>query len=84
MTTVDDILNGLKECLPNRPVQIDANEDLLVAGVLDSLTFVDFVAAVESRFRVTLPDEIVFSNKFNTLSQISAAVSNVKGAQDGK
>lgn len=74
MTNAGEILSGLRECLPNGGGQIGPHEDLLIAGVLDSLTFLDFVAAVEKRFGVTLPDETVFGDKFNTLSQVADAV----------
>jgi acyl carrier protein len=81
--TRDEILDGLRECLPANSPRIDAGEDLLAAGVLDSLTFIDFVSAVEHRFGVVLSDDVVFSDKFSSLSQIADAVQSLVGPRNG-
>lgn len=77
--TTDKFLDELRQCLPDPTVAVGPHDDLLATGGLDSLSFLDFTSAIERRFDVTLPDEVVFGQKFGTLSEIADAVRSLRG-----
>ena len=77
--TRDELIAILRECLPERTTALAPDDDLLDSGAVDSLTFVDFITAVETRLDLSLPDEIVFGDRFNTLSRIAESILALKG-----
>lgn len=73
--TTSEVIESLRECLPNRPIELGADESLLDSGVLDSLNFLAFVSSIEKRFDVALSEDVVFGPCFNTLGEIAKAIS---------
>lgn len=56
------------EIMRNRNAQLDENEDLLGAGILDSLGILKLVAYIEDTFGIEVPDaEVVYEN-FHSLN----------------
>lgn len=56
-------------------VTVPAGEtDLLRTGVVDSVTLVELVLALEARFEVTLPFEALEIEDFRTVGRIAALV----------
>lgn len=52
-----------QEILHGRAVPLDDGDDLLSAGILDSLGILKMVSFLEERFGLTVPDEdVVFEN----------------------
>ena len=67
----DDLLKG-------RKVDLKPEDDLLSAGILDSLGILQMVAFIEERFGYQVPDEdVVFEN----FVSIEALTNYLKGAQ---
>jgi acyl carrier protein len=51
------------EIMRNRNAKLDPDQDLLSAGILDSLGILQLVAFVEEKFGIKIPDEdVVFEN----------------------
>jgi len=53
---------------------IDPEEDLLVGGVIDSVSLVELVAALEGEFDIELGDEDVVMDNFQTVTAIEGLV----------
>jgi len=55
-----------EELLKGRKVDLKPEDDLLSAGILDSLGILQMVAFIEERFGYQVPDEdVVFENFFS-------------------
>ena len=52
------------------PVEIDADESLFDAGILDSFALTDVIAAIEKEFSIKVPDSDLNPRKFNSISRI--------------
>lgn len=72
----EEILKILKEFRPD--IEMDAREDLVDAGILDSLDIVNIVAEMESAFDVEIPVEEVVPENFNSVSAMEKMVSRLK------
>jgi len=68
------VLARLRSHLPESDGPIDEGQDLIETGVLDSLDFVDFLTAVEQEFAVSIPEDVVYGNRFSTLADMAQAV----------
>ena len=72
MTGLSDIEQRIQTVLHGR-LQIDApalDEDLFEAGILDSLSFVDMLVALEREFSIQIPLDQVDLNDFRSVSRI--------------
>jgi acyl carrier protein len=56
------------EIMRNRNAQLDENEDLLGAGILDSLGILKLVAYIEDTFGIEVPDSEVVYENFHSLN----------------
>ena len=68
-----DILHG-------RSVPLDDDQDLLTAGVIDSLGILRVVAFMEERFGVRVPDEDVVFENFQNIKAMADYVAQRGGA----
>jgi acyl carrier protein len=59
------------EVMRNKNARLDENEDLLSAGILDSLAILQLVAFVEDRFGVKIPDEDVVFENFQSINALN-------------
>lgn len=50
---------------------IKDNENLFTAGVLDSLTLIQFVLAIEDQFQIRIGNEDISYDQFQTFQKIS-------------
>ena len=55
------------DLIHNRNAQLSEDEDLLSAGILDSLSILQLVAFMEKTFGINVPDEDVVFENFNSL-----------------
>jgi len=58
------------EVIRNRNAHLDDNEDLLGAGILDSLGILQLVAFIDESFGIQVPDEDVIYENFHSLKAI--------------
>ena len=72
----EEILKILKEFRPD--IQAENREDLVDAGVLDSLDIVNIVAEMESVFDVAIPVEEVVPENFNSVSAMEKMINRLK------
>ena len=78
MTGLSDIEQRIQTILHGR-LQIDApalDEDLFEAGILDSLSFVDMLVALEREFSIQIPLDQVDLNDFRSVSRIGAYIAS--------
>ena len=75
-----DLLDYLRETADINGVEFsgDPHEDLFQAGVLDSFGLVDFIAALEGEYGISVPDSDVNPANFRTLEEIENYISNKK------
>jgi acyl carrier protein len=72
MTRFVDIEERIQTILHQR-LQVEApasDEDLFQAGILDSLSFVDMLVALEDEFSIQIPLDQVDLNDFRSISKI--------------
>ena len=55
-------------------VNVDADESLFDAGILDSFALSDVIAAVEKEFDIKVPDSDLTPRKFSSISKIVSYV----------
>jgi acyl carrier protein len=60
------------EVMRNKNAKLDENEDLLSAGILDSLAILQLVAYVEDQFGIKVPDEDVVFENFQSVSALTS------------
>jgi acyl carrier protein len=58
------------EVMRNKNAKLDENEDLLSAGILDSLAILQLVAFIEDRFGIKIPDEDVVFENFQSINAL--------------
>jgi acyl carrier protein len=74
-TVTDRIRDYLAEHFPAaRSRRLDLDEPLLTNGILDSLGVLDVVAFLESEFRITVGDEDLLPENFESLARLTAFV----------
>ena len=59
------------EVIRNRNASLDENEDLIGAGILDSLGILKLVAYINESFGIDVPDEDVVYENFHSLGSIA-------------
>ena len=65
----------LTELAPRRGVtSLDADDDLLGKGIVDSLGVTELIAFLEDRYRIDIRSEDVIPENFRTLAKIEAFV----------
>ena len=72
----EEILKILKEFRPD--IQAENREDLVDAGVLDSLDIVNIVAEMESEFDISIPVEEIVPENFNSISAMEKMINRLK------
>ena len=86
-TGAPSTLEALRRCfsatLPKWPVDVDADRNLFDAGVIDSLSLMEAVVAIEKAFAVELGPEDLTAGNLSTLSRIAATVERRVGAHSG-
>ena len=74
-TVTDRIRDHLAEHFPAaRTRRLDLDESLLTNGILDSLGVLDVVAFLESEFKITVTDEDLLPENFESLGRLTAFV----------
>jgi acyl carrier protein len=66
------------EVMRNKNAKLDENEDLLSAGILDSLAILQLVAYVEDQFGIKVPDEDVVFENFQSVSALDHYLATLK------
>jgi acyl carrier protein len=66
---VDFIKN---EVMRNKNAKLNEDEDLLSAGILDSLAILQLVAYIEDQFGIKIPDEDVVFENFQSINALSS------------
>jgi acyl carrier protein len=69
-----------QEILHGRAVSLGPEEDLLTAGVIDSLGILRMVAFIEEQFGLRVPDEDVVFENFQSIGAMAAYVTQRKTA----
>jgi acyl carrier protein len=71
MNYKDSLENFIKtEILRNRNAKIGENDDLIGAGILDSLGVLQIITFIEKSFKIRVKDEDVVYENFNSLGTI--------------
>jgi len=74
-TVTDRIREFLAEHFPAaRSRRLDPDESLLTNGILDSLGVLDVVAFLETEFKITVTDEDLLPENFESLGRLTAFV----------
>jgi acyl carrier protein len=55
-----------------KPVKPGPEESLFESGLLDSFSLTDLVSALETEFRISVPDSDLNPRKFDTIARIDA------------
>ncbi|WOC12976.1 acyl carrier protein [Gordonia sp. MP11Mi] len=75
--TIDDVCEVVSEAIVRRHGEIDpidADTQMLITGMLDSLTLVNIVADLEKRLGRKLPEDMVVARNFRTPTTLHAAL----------
>ena len=64
------------EVMRNKNAKLDENEDLLSAGILDSLAILQLVAYIEDQFGIKVPDEDVVFENFQSINALTSYLEN--------
>lgn len=82
--TVEEVCAVVATCVGPQDggakADIDADTELLLTGMLDSLTIVKIVAELERRLDVSIPESIVVARNFRTPTTLHQAVAEVREA----
>lgn len=82
MTQADDILSRVRDIVrdanPNKALPED-NADLFALGILDSFAILEMIAGLETAFEVSLPNEELTLQNFQSLSAIAGLIRRHKG-----
>ncbi len=68
------------EIMRNPKANLRDDEDLLSAGILDSLAILQLVAFIEERFKIKVPDEDVVFENFQSIDALSRYLETQKEA----
>jgi acyl carrier protein len=60
------------EVMRNKNAKLNEDEDLLSAGILDSLAILQLVAYIEDQFGIKVPDEDVVFENFQSINALTA------------
>jgi acyl carrier protein len=79
-TVTDRIREYLAEHFPAaRARRLDLDESLLTNGILDSLGVLDVVAFLEAEFQITVTDEDLLPENFESLARLTTFVEVKQG-----
>jgi acyl carrier protein len=65
------------EIMRNRNARLKDDEDLLSAGILDSLGILQLVAYIDKTFNLQIPDEDVIYENFQSINSLESYLSNI-------
>ena len=65
-------LRSLVESIAQKPVPADEEESLFESGLLDSFALPDLVSAIETEFRIKIPDADLSPRKFDSIARMEA------------
>jgi acyl carrier protein len=60
------------EIIRNRNAKLGLDEDLLGAGILDSLGILQLVAYIDKTFSIQIPDEDVVYDNFKSINSLTS------------
>jgi acyl carrier protein len=60
------------EIMRNHNAKLSEDEDLLSAGILDSLAILQLIAHIEKTFGIQIPDEDVVYDNFKSVNTLSS------------
>ena len=64
------------EIMRNKNAKLNDDEDLLSAGILDSLAILQLVAFIEDQFGIKVPDEDVVFENFQSINALVTYLEN--------
>jgi len=64
------------EIMRNKNAKLNEDEDLLSAGILDSLAILQLVAFIEDQFGIKVPDEDVVFENFQSINALVTYLEN--------
>ena len=74
-----DILEFLKtQGFLNEKISLQQNDSLSETGVIDSITLLQLVDFLESKYKIEIPVEMITPENFDTLAGISQSVIKLK------
>lgn len=68
-----------KDLLKGRVDNLSADDDLLDSGILNSLGILQLVSFIDERMDITVPDEDVVYENFNSVSALAAYLGTQAG-----
>ncbi|MFF2083815.1 phosphopantetheine-binding protein [Nocardia sp. NPDC058176] len=81
---IDEICTILHTAVTKRHsdtvIEVEPDTELLITGLIDSLTLVNVVAELERRTKTKLPESFVIARNFRTPSTLHAAVLDACGS----
>ena len=81
-TVIDALLEEIRQQLLDEPIDLQADDDLLGSGLLDSLGVMRLIRFVEQRFAVTVPPIDVTIENFMTVGTIATYLESLR-SEDG-
>ena len=86
-TDTSSTLEALRRCLsaslPQWPAAVDVHLDLFQAGVIDSLSLMEAIVAIEKTFTTEFEPEDLTVGNLSTLSRMAATVERRVRARSG-
>lgn len=77
MNTPTVLKEFIRERMMNNPNgELDESENLLAAGIIDSLGILQLVTFIEAKFGIEIPDEDVTIENFHSLESMTAYVAS--------
>jgi acyl carrier protein len=77
-----DILEFLKtQGFLNEKISLQENDSLSETGVIDSITLLQLIDFLESKYNIQIPVEMITPENFDTLAGISQSVMKLKKAE---
>jgi acyl carrier protein len=67
-----ELVRSALEAVAKAPVPDDDDASLFDAGVVDSFGLLEFIAELEEKFGVKVPDEELTPRKFETIAKVVA------------
>jgi acyl carrier protein len=75
----EDILEFLRtQGFLNEKISLQENDSLSETGVIDSITLLQLVDFLESKYKIEIPVEMITMENFDTLAGISQSVMKLK------
>lgn len=74
METLQNIENMLIDIMEENGILVDDRELSIVEYIPDSITFIEFVVAIEEKFDIELPDEFLLIEKIGSISELAEVI----------